>query len=242
MVQIKINTPKERSVEAHQRITEMLPYMERIGRLQHGVMMPPGADASQMKAGDELWQPWTPEERAYVKGVRTVFAHARCMVLGNGDLRVRDKFHLAPGKPEVDGLHFDKTTKDWEWNAQEFQEFSQRLEQLVFQRFQCYSLATVTCQTCDQSVKGSDYLTCGHVRYSDGSNGAIVNKPAGGRLTISFSFGYQDDMKDKLGDAGRKVVITYDGLDWIIGNMEAMDNIASEGAKKGTPIYIVQPD
>ena len=242
MVQIKINTPKERSVEAHQCITEMLPYMERIGRLQHGVMMPLGADASQMKAGDKLWQPWTPEEREYFKGVRTVFAHARCSVLGNGALRVRDKYHRAPGKPEIDGFHFDKTTTDWEWNAQEFQEFSQKLEKLVFQRFQCYSLATITCQTCGQSVDGLDYLTCGHVKYLEGSNGNGISKPAGGTLQVAFSFGYQDDMKDEYWDTGMKGVITYDGLDLIISSMESIDKIASEEAKKGTPIYIVQPD
>ena len=62
MVQIKINTPKARSDEALAHITQMLHYMERIGRLRHGVMMPPGVDASQMKAGEQLWQPWTPEE------------------------------------------------------------------------------------------------------------------------------------------------------------------------------------
>ncbi len=242
MVHIKINTAKVRSVEAHQRITEMLPYMERIGRLEHGVMMPLGADASQMEAGATLWQPWTPEEREYFKGVRTIFAHARCLVLGNGDLRVRDKYHRAPGKPEVDGFHFDKTTTGWEWNAQEFQEFSQRLEKLVFQRFQCHSLATVTCQTCGQSVDAPDYLTCGHVKYLEGSNGTGISKPAGGTLQVTFSFGYQDDMKDKFGDTGMKGVVTYDGLDLIISSMESIDKVASEEAKKGTPIYIVQSD
>ncbi len=213
MVQIKVNTPKVRSVEAHQRITEMLPYMERIGKLEHGVMMPLGADASQMEAGDKLWQPWTPEERGYFKGARTIFAHARCLVLENGGLRVRDKYRRAPGKPEIDGFHFDKTTTDWEWNAQELQEFSQRLEKLVFQRFQCHSLATVTCQTCGQSVNASDYLTCGHVKYLEGTNGTGISKPAGGMLQITFSFGYrnEDDMKDKFGDTGMKGVIAYDG-------------------------------
>ena len=216
--------------------------MERIGRLRHGVMMPLGADASQMKAGDELWQPWTSEEREYFKDVRTIFAHARCSVLGNGGLRVRDKYHRAPGKPEIDGFHFDKTTSDWEWNAREFQEFSERLERLVFQRFQCYFLATVTCRTCGQSVEGPDYLICGHVKYPEESKGAFISKPAGGTLKITSSFGYQDDMKDKFGDPGRKAAITFDGLDLIISSMETIDKIASEEEKKGTPIYIVQPD
>ena len=34
-----------------------------------------------------------------------------------------------------------------------------------------------------------------------------------------------------------KGVITYDGLDMMISNMEVIDKIASEQAKKGTPIY-----
>ena len=33
-----------------------------------------------------------------------------------------------------------------------------------------------------------------------------------------------------------------DGLDLIISSMESIDKIASEEAKKGTPIYIVQSD
>ena len=160
----------------------------------------------------------------------------------NGSLRVRDKYYRAPGKPEIDGLYFDKTTSDWEWTAREFQEFSQRLEKLVFQRFQCYFLATVTCQTCGQAVEGSDYLTCGHVKYPEGSKGAIISKPAGGTLKVTSLLGYQDDMKDKFGDPGRNAVITYDGLDLIISSMEAIDRIASEEARKGMPIYVVQPD
>jgi len=51
-----------------------------------------------------------------------------------------------------------------------------------------------------------------------------------------------DDMKDKFGDTVMKGVITYDGLDLIISSMESIDKIASEEAKKGTPIYIVQSD
>ena len=201
-------------------------------------MLPPGADASQMKAGDKLWQPWTLQERKYFKGVRTIFAHARCLVLGNGDLRVRDKYRGAPGKPETDGFRFDKTTTDWEWNAQEFQEFSQRLDKLVFQRIQCYSNATVTCQTCGRSVDGQDRLTCDHVKYLEGSSGTGISKPAGGTLEANFSFGYQDDMKGKFGDTGMKGVITYDGLDLIINSMEWLEKIAREEAKKGTPIYV----
>ena len=61
MVQIRINTPKVRSDEALARISEMLHYMERIGRLRHGVMVPPGIDVSQMQAGTALmhatWHP-----------------------------------------------------------------------------------------------------------------------------------------------------------------------------------------
>ena len=234
MVQIKIKTPKVQSDEALARIVQLLHYMERIGRLRHGVMMPPGADVSKMKAGDQLWQPWTLEEREYIKGVRTIFAHARYSVLGNGALRVRDKYHLRPGKPEIHGFHFDKTETDWEWNAQELWELSQRLETLVLQRIQCYFLSSVTCQTCGQSVDGRDYLTCGHVEYPEESNGTGISKPKGGTLQITATVGCQDDMKDKFGDKG---VITYDGLDMMISNMESIDKIASEAAKKGTPIY-----
>ena len=195
-----------------------------------------------MKAGDQLWQPWTAEEREYIRGVRTIFAHARCAVLGNGALRVRDRYHLRPGKPEIHGFHFDKTTTDWEWNAQEFQEFSQRLETLVLQRFQCWFLPTVTCQTCGQSVNGGDYLTCGHVKYPEGSNGAGISKPKGGTLQITASLGYHNEMKDEIVGTNMKGVITYDGLDRIISRMESVDKIASQGAKKGEPIYIVRPD
>ena len=237
MVKIKINTPKVQSDEALAHITQMLHYMERIGKLRHGVMMPLGADASQMKVGDQLWQPWTPEERAYIRGVRTVFAHARHSVLENGDLRVRDRSPRRHGKPEIYGFQFDKTTTDWEWNAQEFRELSQRLETLVLQRIQCYFHTTVTCQTCGQSVDGRNYLTCGHVKYSEESNGAGISRPKGGTLQITASLGYQDDMKDKFGDTGMKGVITYDGLDKIINDMESIDKIASEEAKKGKPIY-----
>ena len=141
-MQIKINTPKVRSDEALARIQQMLHWMERIGRLQHGAMVPPGADVSKMNEGDELWQPWTSEERNYFKGVRTIFAHARCSVLGNGAPRVRDRSRYRPGKPDIDGSHFDKETTDWEWDAQEFQEFAQRLKALVLQRFQFYHIAT----------------------------------------------------------------------------------------------------
>ena len=84
MVQIRMNTPKMRSDAALARISEMLHHMERIGRLRHGVMVPPGMDISQMKAGDRLWQPWTAEERRYIGGVRNIFAHSYRRVLGNG--------------------------------------------------------------------------------------------------------------------------------------------------------------
>ena len=80
------------------------------------------------------------------------------------------------------------------------------------------------------------------MQYPEESKGAIISKPAGGTLKVTSLFGYQDNMKDKFGDPGKKAVITYDGLDLIISSMEAIDRIASEEAKKGTPIYIVQPD
>jgi len=84
-------------------------------------------------------------------------------------------------------------------------------------------------------------------KYLEGTNGTGISKPAGGTLQITFSFGYRneddkDDMKDKFGDTVMKGVITYDGLDLIISSMESIDKIASEEAKKGTPIYIVQSD
>ena len=47
MVQIKINTPKVQSDEALARIMQMLHYMERIGRLRHGIMMPLGAEPAK---------------------------------------------------------------------------------------------------------------------------------------------------------------------------------------------------
>ena len=242
LVQVKVNTPRVQSDEALAHIMQILHYMERIGRLQHGVMLPFGADATKIKEGDQLWQPWSSEERKYIRDVRTIFAHARYSVLPNGSLRVRDRYRLAPGKPDIQGFLFDKTTTDWEWSPQELQEFSEKLRTLVLERIQGYSVATVTCQTCGQTVKGQDRLACGHVKYPEGSTGSFISKPAGGTLQITFAMGYQDDMKDKYGGEGRKGVITYDGLDLIINSLEAMDKIAIEGEKKGTPIYVGKPD
>ena len=241
-MQIKINTPKVRSDEAMGRIMQILQWMERIGRLKHGVAVPMGVDASKMKEGDQLWQPWTSEERNYFKGVRNLFAHGRCSVLGNGDVRVRDKHPLRFGKPEIHGLQFDKTTTDWEWNAQEFQEFAQRLETLVLQRLQSYFISTVTCQTCGQSVDARDRLTCGHVEYMEGSNSGGFSKPKGGTLLITVTLGYDDDMKDNFADPGMIAVVTHDGLDLFISSMEQFDKIAIEADKKGTPAYVVRPD
>lgn len=239
-MQIRINTPKVQSDEALAQIQQMLHWMERIGRLRHGVMVPPGADVKKMNEGDELWQPWTSEERSYFRGVRTIFAHARCTVLGNGDLRVRDRSPFRPGKPDIDGLHFDKETTDWEWDAQEFQDFAQRLKALVLERFQFYHIATVTCQTCGQSVNGTDYLTCGHVEYSERSDGSVIaRKPRGATLGVTASIGYRDDMKEDLDGTAMKGVVTYDGLDLIISSMESADAIAIEAEKRGTPIYVV---
>ena len=213
-MQIKINTPKVRSDEAMGRIMHMLQWMERIGRLQHGVAIPMGADGSKLKEGDRLWQPWTSEERNYFKGVRNMFAHGRCSVLTNGAVRVRDKSPRRFGKPELHGLEFDKETTDWEWTAHEFLEFSQRLETLVLQRLQCYFITTVTCQTCGQSVDARDRLTCGHVEYLEGSNGDGMSKPRKGTLNITATLGYDDEMKDNFPDPGMKAVITHDGFDW----------------------------
>ena len=242
MVEIRVNTPKMRSVEAHQRITEMLPYMERVGRLKHGVMLPFGMDASQLKAGDQLWQPWNFEERNYLRGVRNIFAHARCAVLEDGSLRVRDNSRLAPGEPELDGFHFDKSTTDWEWTSREFQDFSQRLGELVFQRFQCSIVSIVSCHTCGQSVDASDYLTCEHVEYAERSDRNILGrKPKGATLRVTASLGYRDDT-ERLEGSARKGVVTYDGLDRMISSLESMDEIAEESKKEGAPIYVVIDD
>ena len=242
MVAIEINTPKMRSDEALAGIQQLLHYMERIGRLQHCIMHPIGEDPSQRKAGDKLWQPWTLEEREYIKGVRTVFAHARCSVLQNGSLRVKDGYNRRPGKPEIDGLHFDKSISEWEWTAYEFQRLTQRLNKLVLQRFRINCVTTVTCQTCGQSVDGLDYLACGHVEYPEGPRGVGISKPKGGTLQITSWFDCQGDMGDELVNTATKGAITYDGLDLILSDLETNDKIASELAKKGTPAYIVEPD
>ena len=100
-MQIRINTPQARSEGAMGRTMQLLPWMERIGKLRHGVAVPFGADVSKMSEDDELWQPWTSEERKYFKGVRNMFAHGRCSVLGNGDVRVKDKRpRYRTGKPD----------------------------------------------------------------------------------------------------------------------------------------------
>lgn len=80
------------------------------------------------------------------------------------------------------------------------------------------------------------------MKYLKGTNGDVISEPAGGTLQIVFSVGYQDDMKDDYCDTGAKGVITYDGLDLIIGSMETIDRIASQEAKTGSPIYSVRPD
>ena len=237
VVQIKINTPKVQSEEALGRLQQVFHYMERIGRLRHGVMVPMGLDVGQMKAGDQLWQPWTDEERQYLRGVRNMFAHARYRVLENGALSVRDRSPRRPGKPDLDGLHFDETVTDWEWNAQQFLEYTQRLEALVLQRFQGYFQTTVTCQVCGQSVDGRDRLICGHVKYKEGPKGPILNKPAGGTAEIKGSIGYHDDMANELGPKAIRATITDEGLEKILSNLEWTDKFASEEAKNGTPIY-----
>lgn len=242
MVQIRINTPKMRSDAALARISEMLHYMERIGRLKHGVMVPPGVDISQMKAGGQLWQPWTAEERRYIGGVRNIFAHARPRVLGNGDLRVRDRSPERRGQPDLHGFGFDKATQDWEWTAQEFQEYSQRLETLVFQRLRVYVQTMVTCQVCGESVDGRDFLACGHTEYADGSGGGLLHKPKRGTAQITASISYDDAIAAELEAKGIKGVITDDGLDMMIRSLEQMDKIASEGEKNGAPIYEETPD
>ena len=242
MVQIRINTPKVRSDAALARISEMLHYMERIGRLKHGVMVPPGMDTAQMKAGDRLWRPWTDDERRYIRSVRNIFAHARPRVLGNGDLRVKDRSPERPGKPDLHGLGFDKAVQHWEWTAQEFQEYSQRLETLVFQRLRVYFQATVTCQVCGASVDGRDFLTCGHAEYANATGGALLRKPELGTAEMTTSITCEDTMAAELEAKGTKGVITDDGLDLMIRSLELMDKIASEGEKNGTPAYEEIPD
>ena len=238
MVQIRINTPKVRSDEALARISEMLHYMERIGRLKHGVMVPPGVDISQMKAGDRLWQPWTSEERRYIGGVRNIFAHSYRRVLGNGDLRVRDRSPERRGKPDLHGFGFDRATQAWEWTAQEFQEYTRRLETLVFQRLRVYIETTVTCQVCGESVDGRDFLPCGHGEYADASGSALLYRPKKGAAQIKATISYDDAVAAELEAKGiNKGTITDDGLDLMIRSLEDMDKIASEGAKSGTPIY-----
>lgn len=237
MVHIKINTPKVRSEEALARITQMLHYMERIGKLRHGVMVPLNGDVSQMKAGDLLWRPWKAEERQYIRGVRNVFAHARCRVLENGALRVRDRSPQRPGKPDIHGTDFDATTTDWEWSAPEFLELNQRLEVLVLGRIQFHPRATVKCQICGQSVDGREYLTCGHVKYSEGSKGSIINKPDRGTAQVRGTIGYDDAFANELGTKVIRGTITDDGLEAIICELERTDKIAFEAVKKGTPIY-----
>ncbi|MXZ89933.1 MAG: hypothetical protein F4W95_00510 [Chloroflexi bacterium] len=242
MVQIRINTPKVRSDEALARISEMLPYMERIGRLKHGVMTPPGIDINRMRVGDRLWQPWTYEERVYLKGVRNIFAHSRKRVLENGALRVRDRSPERCGKPDLRGLGFDRAIQDWEWTAQEFQEFSQRLETLVFQRLRGYMEPKVTCQVCGETVDGRDALPCGHGEYADESGGALLRKPKHGTAEIKLTVTYNDAIAGELEAKGIKAVITDDGLDLMIQSLEQMDKIASEGERNGTPIYEEVPD
>ena len=215
MVQIKINTPKVQSEEALGRLQQVFHYMER-GILRHGVMVPMGVDVGQMKAGDQLWQLWTDEERQYLRGVRNIFAHARYRVLGNGALSVRDRSPRCPGKPDLDGLHFDETVTDWEWNAQQFLEYTQRLETLVLQHFQGYFQTTVTCQVCGQSVDGRDRLTCGHVRYGEAPKGSILNKPAGGTVQVKGSIGYHDDIANEQEPKAIRGIITDEGLDKIL--------------------------
>ena len=241
-----MNTPEVQSRIALSRIDEMLPYMERIGRLRHGAMLPMGADASQVKEGDHLWMPWSFEERNYFKRVRTIFGHARRTVMGNGGLRVQDKPHWSrgrkiepPGKPEIDGLEFDETTTSWEWSAEEFQEFSQRLETLVFERFQVHIQSTVTCQTCGQSVSGRDLLTCGHGQYREVTGSALVHKPSGGTLEVTATIGYAG-LKYEVGAKATKGVFTYDGLDLIISSLESFDQIAIDAENQGTPVYEIR--
>ena len=242
MVQIKINTPKVQSEEALARITQILHYMERIGRLRHGVMLPFGADITQMKAGDRLWQPWETDERLYIRGVRNLFGHARYRVLENGALRVRDRSPQRSGKPEIHGTSFDTTTTDWEWSAQEFLALAQRLEDLVLHRIQCYFRATVTCQICGRSVDGRERLTCGHVKYQEGPKGSLISKPDRGAVQIDVSIGYSEDTANELATQGTRGTITDEGLDQIISSLEQTDKIASEAAKKGAPIYEEIPD
>ena len=242
MVQIKINTPKVQSEEALTRIMQMLHYMERIGRLRHGVMLPFGADMTQMKAGDRLWQPWETDERLYIRGVRNIFAHARYRVLENGTLRFRDRSPQRPGKPDVTEIGFDTTTTDWEWSPREFLELSRRLEELVLHRIQCYFQATVTCQICGISVDGQERLTCGHVKYSGGPKGSIINKPERGTAEINVSIGYDKDMANDLASKGLRGTITDEGLEAIIRELERTDKVASDATKQGTPIYEEIPD
>ncbi len=242
MVQIRINTPKVRSDEALARISEMLHYMERIGRLRHGVMVPPGIDVSRMKAGDRLWQPWTAEERLYIRNVRNVFAHSRRRVLENGNLRVRDRSPERYGKPDLHGFGFDRDTQDWEWTAREFQEYSRRLEELVFQRLRFYIQTTVTCHVCGDTVDGRDFLNCGHGEYADRSGSALLNKPKNGTAQIIASISYDDAATADLAAKGHKGIITDDGLDLMIRSLEDMDKLASDGEKNGIPIYIDIPD
>ena len=225
-------------------IQQMLHWMERIGKLQHGVAVPFGADVSKMNEDDKLWQPWTSEERKYFKGMRNLFAHARHSVLGNGDVRMKDKHPTRrTGKPDIHGLQFDKETTEWEWTAQEFQEFSQRLETLVLQRIQAYTTTTVTCQTCGLSVDGREYLTCGHVEYGEDSGGSVlIRKPKGGTAKITFTIGCDDNMKDRRVAAGSKAVITHEGFDKFLSSMEFFDEEATKAEKEGTPLYVVQPD
>ena len=93
-----------------------------------------------------------------------------------------------------------------------------------------------------QSVDGREYLTCGHVKYSEGPKGSIINKPERGTAEINVSVGYDKDMANEFGTKGLRGTITDEGLEAIIRELERTDKIASDAAKTGTPIYEDVPD
>ena len=232
-----VSFTKLQSDEALARITELLPFMERIGRLPHGVMLPIGT--KEVKEGTQVWKPWTDDERRYMKGVRNIFAHARCRVLPDGGLRVKDQSQKHVGKPEIDGLSFDSGISAWEWTVQEFQQFSQRLMELTHNRFRVSFQATVVCQICGQSVDGRDYLSCGHVTYQEGSQPALFRKPSGGTLIMTTEVSYTDNASERQGFEG---VITDEGLEMILQALEWLDKLACEAETKGIQLYEITED
>ena len=214
-------------------VIEMLPYMERIGRLKHGIMPP----MTRTPDDRQLWKPWTDEERRYINEYRQLFAHARKVVLQDGSIRFNDKKRCKPAIAM--GGMYDFGVHEWTWSYGEFETLVSGLEELINNRIQAYVQMSHTCETCGLTAYGDEFLQCGHVAYGDDQcpgDGALGRKGAGSSSLVRCWVSV-DGFKDVDLSQARKMTVVDNGLNLAITAMEELEVLIKECEQRGETFY-----